>query len=226
MTSAGSREKGSKDTARALAELRSVCPQPLADHMTNASWSQLVEAYGAPVRAYHTLEHVCAVARWFERFRSQWRSPNEVFAAILYHDVVYEPLSSDNEARSMLVAREVLTRSPLEIAKVERMIELTASHGQLTGDMLSADEALFLDCDMAVLGAPASEYQRYAEGVRREYQAVPWELFRVKRAAFLRSLLAQDSVFFTKLMNARLGAAVAANLEWELRQLGGKVGRT
>jgi predicted metal-dependent HD superfamily phosphohydrolase len=83
----------------------------------------------------------------------------------------------------------------------------------------SPDEALFLDMDIAIFGAPRADYGAYAKGVREEYSAVPDAAFAAGRSAFLQSWLARERLFRTEVYHAELDRAARANMTWELEKL-------
>jgi len=181
--------------------------------------SRLVAAYTEPQRAYHTLTHIEAMLRWYDRITDEvgWRDPASVYVAVLFHDAIYDPLAKDNEARSAQLARELVDASP----RACELIELTARHGSLTaGDLAGdADAALFLDSDTAILGAPADAFDAYDAGVAFEYQAVPADAYRAGRRAFLTKMAAQPRIFFSDYVHARLDAQARENLARALSRL-------
>ena len=132
-------------------------------------------AYRGPGRAYHDVSHLEEVVARFHEVAAGpgWKKPVEVFLALLFHDAVYVPGASDNEARSARLADVALVQHAVDAdAEVLRSLILyTASHGRLEGVPLSSDAALFLDCDMAVLGADASRYDAYERAIAAEYAA-------------------------------------------------------
>lgn len=176
-------------------------------------------AYAQPPRAYHNFGHVQALLRHYRDVADGpgWRQPLEVLLAVLYHDAIYEAGRSDNEQRSAELARAAITRwlpdAGVDVARVETLIELTARHGSLQGDMLDADAALFLDSDMAILGAPEAVFDAYDRGIGEEYRGkVPGFLFRLNRRRFLKKVLVQPRIFFSDFFHERYDAQARANL--------------
>jgi hypothetical protein len=70
--------------------------------------------------------------------------------------------------------------------RVERLILLTARHGHLDAATLDVDEAHFLDCDMAILGAAPERFDAYDRGIAREYAAPPAEAYAAGRSGRAR----------------------------------------
>ncbi|MDB4957706.1 MAG: hypothetical protein JWO36_5275 [Myxococcales bacterium] len=181
-------------------------PLRLPDPLTE----RLADAYHEPHRAYHTAEHVAEVLGWFDRVADDvgWRRPAEVYVAIVFHDAIYAPGAKDNEARSAAWARQVAL--PVDADRVAELIELTARHGSI--DAVDPEAALFLDCDMAILGAPPDAFDAYDHAIAIEYKQVPPEAYRSGRRAFLQGLLAKPRIFLSNYFHDRLDAQARANL--------------
>lgn len=182
-------------------------------------------AYARPPRAYHSAEHVAEVVAEFERVADTtgWDHPNEVYWAILCHDAVYEPGRPDNEARSAALARELATTwlpdVALDLDRVEALILLTARHGALDTGALGRDAARFVDCDMAILGAPPERFDAYDAAIAAEFAAVPAAAYRAGRRRFLAGVLAAPRIFHSAELHDRLDAAARSNLRRALARL-------
>jgi predicted metal-dependent HD superfamily phosphohydrolase len=181
--------------------------------------AELRSLYSEPPRAYHgwahvtrTLDHVAEIAE-----EVGWTEPVEVWFAAIFHDAIYVAGAKDNEARSAVLARETIPRwfpdLSIELDRVAALIELTARHGGLAPGEVDRDAALFLDCDTAVLGAPADEFDRYHAGIAEEYRGVVTpEQYRAGRRAFLERLLGSPRIFLSDHFHERLDGAARANL--------------
>jgi predicted metal-dependent HD superfamily phosphohydrolase len=182
--------------------------------LTDDHYRRLIEAYAQPPRAYHSFAHVLEVATHWQDVseRLMWQKPRETFCAVLYHDAIYVAGASDNELRSAELARAELAGLELDLDETARLIELTASHGKLTPGEVDRDTALLLDCDMAILGAPAERFAEYERHIRQEYAAIPDELFRAGRARFLERLLGAERIFLSDDFHRRFDARARANL--------------
>lgn len=191
--------------------------QPLT--LPAAQWDALQAAYRTPPRSYHHFGHVRALlqhCQWVQDGPG-WQQPGEVQLAVLYHDAIYESGRNDNEARSAQLAADAIARwlptQGIDVARVRALILLTARHGELTAADVDAEAALFLDCDMAILGAPAAVFDAYDRGVAEEYAgSVPGLLYRIGRRRFLRGLLEKPRIFLSDAFHARFDDAARANL--------------
>lgn len=172
-------------------------------------------AYAVPPRAYHSFSHVQEVLKHFQTVPS-FQHPREVYLAVLFHDAVYLAGKGDNEVRSADLAVEAiatfLPRESLDSGRVRKLIELTAKHGKLKRDEVDEDTRHFLDCDMAILGAKAEQFDAYDAAIADEYREVPKLIYRFNRNRFLKHLLEVDRIFLSDLFHVRFDAAARANL--------------
>jgi predicted metal-dependent HD superfamily phosphohydrolase len=177
-------------------------PAPLA--------AELAAAYAEPHRAYHGASHIAEVLAWFDRVFADvgWQDPPAVYVAVVFHDAIYVPGAKDNEARSA----DWVRRSGLacDLARAAALVELTASHGHNAS--VDRDAALFLDCDMAILGASPAAFDAYDAAIAREYAAVPAEAFRAGRRTFLQGVLAMPRIFLSDYFHELLDGAARSNL--------------
>jgi predicted metal-dependent HD superfamily phosphohydrolase len=186
----------------------------------NSILAELVKAYGEPHRRYHTLDHVAELLRLLEGQQGV-SARDAVVLAALFHDVVYDPMRSDNEAASALFAEERLRRvgfpDPL-VASVGQYVRATqhGSAGSASGD---ADLDLLLDLDLAVLAAATDRYRAYAEAIRQEYTAVPDDLYRSGRRRVLEGFLARERIYRTEPLRTRWENSARENLAREIRQI-------
>ena len=145
-----------------------------------------------------------------------WTKPVEPYLAVLYHDAIYEPERGDNEARSARLAVDRigywLPDAGVDAARVAHLIDLTARHGRLAAAEVDRDAALFLDCDMAILGAEPTRFDAYDRGIAAEYRHVPRWLFKLNRRRFLKALLAKERIFLSDFFHDRYDAQARINL--------------
>lgn len=179
-------------------------------------------AYASPPRAYHDFSHVEEVLAHFQSV-PRWDDPVAVAVAILFHDAIYQAGRTDNEAESARLMREALCETPppvpCDVTRAEALILLTARHGSLGAETFDHDTAHFLDCDMAILGAPPERYQLYEQQIAAEYATVPAQLYRAGRARFIDKLLASSRIYLSDTFHARLEQRARENLSAALGAL-------
>lgn len=182
----------------------------------------LIAAYEEPQRRYHGIGHVRWLLDETERRAPLIADRDFVAFAIWFHDAIYEPGRPDNEERSAAWAAAALPPGA-RAERIARVIRMTKDHAKGDAD---ADEALFLDMDIAILGAPREVYAAYANDIRAEFSHVPDPLFNAGRSAFLKSQLARGRLFRTDFYERELASAARHNMILELGALtvGGAAG--
>ena len=182
------------------------------------SFPKIVAAYSEPHRSYHTCDHIEACLSEFDRIRVACESPDLVECALWLHDVVYEPLASDNEEKSALWAMEILTGSgcPENTANQVRDLILATKH---VTPPVRMDARLMVDVDLAILGQPSAVFDIYDKNIRAEYFQVPEESYRRGRAKVLRGFLERPAIFHTERFEESYGVQARRNLERVLRAL-------
>lgn len=188
-----------------------------AESCVDELYAGLVAAYSQPHRHYHTIRHLAECLRVFDTVRLHAVHPHEVELALWFHDVVYNPRASDNEARSARAAADAATLLNLPADAVARIVDLVLAteHRNVPS---TADAGLLIDVDLSILGADPQRFREYEADVRREYAHVPEATFNAKRAEILKSLLARDRIFVTDALTP-LEEPARANLAWSVRKL-------
>jgi len=187
----------------------------LAGEGADALGEALIAAWGEPQRRYHDQSHLTWLLEEADRRAALIRDPAFIGYAIWFHDAIYQPGAADNEPLSADWAREAISDAPLA-ARVAEVIEMTKKHHEGDAD---GDAALFLDMDIAILGAPRAAYRAYAAGVRAEFAAFADALYAAGRGHFLDQQLALPRLFRTDVYQAELAEAARANMEWEREEM-------
>jgi predicted metal-dependent HD superfamily phosphohydrolase len=182
--------------------------------------------YAEPHRAYHGQSHVDAMLDGLRAIRHAFAAPEAADLAVWFHDAIYDPAAADNEARSAALMLDQLTgvADPTLLRRAATMIRATATHAIPPGlaPDLVRDTALFLDLDLAVLGADPGTYDAYERGIAAEYGPVHGEArFRTGRLAFLQAMLGRSRLFLTPEAHERLDALARTNIARAIRTLAG-----
>lgn len=178
----------------------------------------LVASYSEPHRPCNTLQHLDFIFDRLERHAGAAREPDRLAFMVWYHDVIYDPLSKENEelsARLAIAELSELGLIPGIAGRVAKLIQATATHQTAEAD---ADDALFLDADFAILGADPDTYRRYVASVRFEYVHVDDSGWRAGRGGFLSAARAAPRLFRTDVFEEAYGAAARANVAVELAE--------
>lgn len=156
----------------------------------------LQAGYNEPGRHYHTQRHIVSMLDAAKRLSFQM--PEATHLAIFFHDLVYDPLRSDNEVRSAARMADALL-GHMDAACLEKASDIiwATAHHRATGDQ---DTDLVLDLDMAILGQPWPVYEIYARNVMTEYAPFfsreAW--CRGRNALFIEPTLAREVIFLTE----------------------------
>lgn len=180
----------------------------------------LLDRYREPHRAYHTVQHLDECFAWLDQLRHEAAEPHLVSLAVWYHDAIYDPHRSDNEAASADLAAGSLRAAGADAAVVERVTHLILAtrHSTLPSP---GDPTLLVDIDLAILGASPARFAEYEDQIRAEYRWVPGLIFRRRRALILRGFLERPALYHTALLHRELEARARSNLAAALSKLGG-----
>lgn len=185
-------------------------------------YDTIARAYSEPWRRYHTLRHIGSMLDFIAAHGAFAEDRTALDFAAWFHDIIYDTRRSDNEERSADFAANILLAlmAPEKIAlRVAALILLTKHHVPPPDD---AEAALFIDADLAVLGADPSAYRTYRESIRLEYSWVDEIHYRHARRKVLEEFLAHERIYFTPSVHKRLEAQARINLGEEIADLSGR----
>ncbi|WP_051749563.1 HD domain-containing protein [Nevskia soli] len=169
----------------------------------------LLNCYSEPHRVYHNVEHLASVIDLL----TQAEANDRLIMAAWFHDAIYRPGATDNEARSADMARRRLRAlgcSPASIKAVCDAVLATASHRSQDNDV-----AALLDADLSILGTSAEAYRAYAAAIRKEFHDVPAAVFRAGRLAFIEAMLKRPNIYETTFFRQHFEVPARKNLEAE-----------
>mgnify|MGYP002784365018 FL=1 len=153
--------------------------------------------YSGVDRHYHNVNHIVSMLDGFESLKTKFEQPAAAELAIFFHDVIYDSARSDNEEKSAIKMKELLSgKVDGEILDAAALsIEATKKHAATTNQ----DTNLLIDLDMAILGQPWVVYERYAKGVMQEYLPVygEEEYRQGRQKLFLEPTIAHGDIFLT-----------------------------
>lgn len=185
--------------------------------------AELVRAYAASGRHYHDLRHIEALLGLAHTCADVIADHDAVEAAIWFHDAIYDTRRHDNEDTSadLATARLAGAAAADRIAHIAAMIRATAGHR--VPDFAEAgaaqDCALFLDMDLAILGASPADFDAYEAAVRREYDWVTEPQWRAGRREVLAGFLARTAIYATARFRASHEEAARRNLTRAMARL-------
>lgn len=129
----------------------------------------------------------------------------------MVHDAVYDVHAHDNEARSAQWAVQALDAAGLDAHACRRIHDLIMATCH-TASPTSADAALLVDIDLAILGAAPPRFAEYQRQIRAEYAWVAPDIYARKRMAILEGFLARRQLYSTPALHTRLEQRARTNL--------------
>ncbi|MGV0810907.1 hypothetical protein ABQF34_03000 [Mycolicibacterium boenickei] len=188
----------------------------MAAHLTERLREDLLARWSESHRKHHDVAHLHEVLDAIGTLADDGLQFDReaVELAAWFHDAIYEIGRDDNEDRSAMLARDLLSESP-DCDEVARLVLATKTHKVEAGDI---NGAVLSDADLSVLGAPTARYRRYADAVREEYASVPDDVFKPARARVLSALL-DGPIFHTAPGRSRWEDQARTNVAAEISAL-------
>ncbi|TDF42267.1 hypothetical protein EYS14_05415 [Alteromonadaceae bacterium M269] len=155
----------------------------------------LIGAYSQSGRYYHNVSHLISVLKCLDSTVHLAENRHAIKLALWFHDSVYEPFSASNEIDSAKWALRFLKENGACEASAQYVYNLIMATAHSRPPETN-DERLIVDIDLSVLGAADHAYDKFANGVRKEYQKVPSFIYRIKRKKILSSFLKRERIYF------------------------------
>ena len=177
----------------------------------------VIKYYQQKHRFYHTLTHLNDVFTQLKKLQLSTYDRLILAHVTLFHDVIYDSSSKENEFQSAQFAEKWLLKLKVvknDIAYIKEIIIDTATH--ISDDPLAR---LFFDMDMTILGTPKDVYEAYTEAIQKEYSTIPKLLYRIGRKRFIKQLLSREWIFNTKGCRDSFEKQARVNLSCELKSL-------
>jgi predicted metal-dependent HD superfamily phosphohydrolase len=181
----------------------------------------VIARHREPGRYYHDVRHVAWVVRHVTSFirAGSVADPAATVAAAFFHDSVYDPAASDNEAASARLAATALAEIGWPDERRNHVADLVnaTAHHRVPGP--DADHDALIAADLAVLASEPNRYGDYVRAVRHEYSHLSDDEWRVGRTTVLRGLLEHDRLYPERLDLDRWEQRARANVSAELAEL-------
>lgn len=176
---------------------------------TSIYWYRWVKKhYDAPNRHFHSFGHIEYLLLIADEYFDY--VPRNVLIAVWFHDIVYEPGSSNNEADSAMIARAVLPHLGVTIEDIEQIasiIECTKDHVPT-----SWQASILCDLDLCSLATSEEVYRENSVKIAKEFAAFGSAAQKAGRNMFIDSFLARERIYNTKLFYGLFENIARANL--------------
>jgi predicted metal-dependent HD superfamily phosphohydrolase len=135
--------------------------------------------YNEKHRFYHNLYHIYDLIE-----KAGDDISDELFLAIIFHDIIYDPRSQSNEKDSVEFYKSLI---PLLKKEVDHDIIIqaildTKEHVPSIGNDVSN---ILCDIDMSIIHSDYNTFVTYEDQIRREYNFVDIETYKKNRLSFL-----------------------------------------
>ena len=172
---------------------------------------RLVEGYDEPQRHYHTLAHIEQCMAMFDQCKSLASNPDALELAVWFHDVIFEPGSPDNEARSAELYLDLSAGAHDETTRglVKRLIMATLHDGSSLEDN---DASYMVDIDLSSFGLSWEDFLRDSQNLRLESADLSDAEYFRRKTTFQNCLLAKEHFYQSDFFAKRLESQARANL--------------
>lgn len=187
-------------------------------NLINQWWSEVEENHSNKTRHYHTLAHLENLIIQLKEVKDKINNWETVLFTVFYHDIVYNPLKSNNEEQSANYAEQRMHQLsvPTErIAACKAQILATKAHMNNS----ESDTNYFTDADLSILGQSWEAYKAYFQQVRKEYSIYPSIIYNPGRKKVLHHFLAMESIYKTEYFIKKFERQAKQNLQKELELL-------
>lgn len=189
------------------------------DHLlVNNLWAEIETAYSSKSRHYHNLSHLTHLLNTLTEVQKLLQDIGIITFSIVYHDMVYNTLKSNNEEKSASLAQKRLTALGCPAQKIEICVaQILATKHHLSSP--NSDTNYFTDADLSILGGPEDVYHDYCQKIRKEYSLFPDLVYKPGRRKVVEHFLAMEKIFKTDEFRNRYENQARKNLFQELKNL-------
>ncbi len=181
-------------------------------------WDEIERSYSDSKRYYHTLSHLDNLYLQLLSVKNHIEHFDTLLFSLFYHDIVYNPLKSDNEESSALLAEKRMQQVGVPEAIIENckaQILATKNHVVST----TPDINYFTDADLSILGQSWDVYSTYINSIRKEYAVYPDLLYKPGRRKVVQHFLSMENIYKTPYFHNKFESQAKENLNRELGML-------
>ena len=154
-------------------------------------------------RVYHDTEHILHVASWIEGKTTLYPNPrvlpSTLMLATLYHDVVYQIGSLENEELSAERAATELASMGVGSQYIARIVsDIMDTRHQ--GEPETIEGRYMVDADLSSLALPIEGFWENTNQLWQE-SGKPADVFAKGNSGFLKSLLARPRIYYSPCMD-------------------------
>lgn len=180
---------------------------------------KILSHYTSHARHYHNEFHILKMLNSAEYFRDFGVNFDQILFAVWFHDVIYNPLKTNNEEKSAKFASQILKKIEYaDAAMVSDMILRTKNHFYRAPNE-SPELKVLLDLDLETMGSKPETYLINTSNIRKEYHIYPDSIFKKGRTHVLKQFLDSDSIYRTEIFKEKYENQAFINISEELKHL-------
>lgn len=162
--------------------------QLLNDWMIDIRYVDILNRWNEPHRFYHNMEHLNDLFRQIKNAFDDKEYDKLIYEKLLlialFHDIIYDPLSSDNEEASAEFFLHHTEKHCLDIMDIRRAILDTKNH-----DSDNELSEIFNEFDMKIIERDYTSLLVWEEGIYNEYKSCGNILYKQARIEFLKKMV-------------------------------------
>jgi len=175
-----------------------------------SDYQKVLEMYNESHRYYHNVDHIQTMIRDYNLLVK-----HNVILTVLFHDAVYNPVSSSNESDSAQLAENMLNNNANHDYIINTIID-TQTH--ICSEEIG-NRGTILDLDMKILASEQfSEYHEYSKSIRSENSHLKTTIYNEHRMNFLKTCLS-STVFNTDYFKNKFEHLAHRNMKKELKSI-------
>ena len=150
--------------------------------------SHIFQLYNEEHRYYHTLEHINYM---LNKAEENYELSDDLLIAIIFHDVIYDPQSTNNELESAKLFKKYSRNKIKNQDLIYQAILDTKNHIPTEGNNISR---LLIKYDLEILYLDLDELIQFERKIFKEYQFVDYSIYKEKRIEVLTKLAKQHYI--------------------------------
>lgn len=151
--------------------------------------------YNSNVRYYHTLEHIESMLIQASNMYNLIEKNIELLYAIFFHDIIYNPMCSNNEKASAVLATELAASLGADSEFCSTVYDLIIATEHNGNCIETNDAKVIADIDLLGFSDPWEIYTARTNLLRKEYAHFSDATFYANRLKFLQQLITRPSIY-------------------------------
>lgn len=186
--------------------------------LNNQLWDEIELNYSHKKRYYHNLSHLDNLLTQLQEIKYKIYDCNSILFSLYYHDIIYNPIKSNNEAKSADLAVNRMNELNVE-AKIVEKCKSQILATKLHIESVDVDTNYFTDADLCILGQDWDMYFQYSKDIRKEYALYPNFIYNAGRKKALNHFLNMPRIYKTEVFFEKFENQAKRNIEREIELL-------